>query len=181
MSKYYLMNHQHLIKRPVDMTQEDADLEEEYIKISEEWILFEKGVDCKRMPTGLGWHCLYEDNSLTSLLKQIQEKQDWRFYTLSESLSSKGERSTENYPYHSHICCLSGFVKGASNIRLRSGKPYFGAKWELEYMTELWIRPGGWGGNEMYKVYRFKEAMERAVRKYMEEHNLTFGTEEEND
>ena len=69
MSKYYLMNHQHLIKRSVDMTQEDADLEDKYFKVSEEWVLLEKGVDCQRMPTGLGWNCLYKDNSITGLLK----------------------------------------------------------------------------------------------------------------
>ena len=165
MSKYYLMCHHVIVL--------DHHIKDEYL-------LLEKGIDCKRKPSGNAWTCMYESDTIPEMLHKIQDQKDWRFYTVAGTISSKGSTREETHPQYTHICSLAGFVPEVCNIRLQPGKAYFDEKWVIDYQSELWIRPGGWGGNEIFKVENFKEHMYRAVQKWIKENNLTYGVSEEN-
>lgn len=165
MSKYYLMCHHVIVLGR---------------SIKDEYLLLEKGIDCKRKPSGNAWTCMYESDTIPEMLHKIQDQKDWRFYTVAGTISSKGSTREEKYPYHIHICSLAGFVPKVCDIRLQPGKSYFDEKWVIDYQAELWIRPGGWGGNEIFKVENFKEHMYRAVQEWIKENNLTYGASEEN-
>ena len=152
------------------------------------WYLLERGIDFLKLPTKLKeskdgsikttTNVIYESNSLPDMLHQIHSNKDWRFYVVSDSLNSLGHRSREKYPHHRHICSLAGFIPEVCDIRLREGKPFFDAKWEIDFQTELWVSHGGWGGDQLLKVEGFTEKMDRAVRDFLTEHNLDMGIKE---
>lgn len=164
MAKYYLMHH-------------DIKILGNHYK--DEWFLFEKGVDCNRRPNKKDWNILYESDTIPEMLHKMQEQKDWRFYVVSGTISSAGRTREEDYPYHRHICPIAGFIPEACDIRLQPGKMYFNEKWVIDYEAELWIAPGGWGGNEIFKVQRFKEHMYRAVQAFIAENNLEYGVSDE--
>jgi hypothetical protein len=159
-NKYFLVHHDHKING---------------VSIHQEWYLREIGVDCNRKPSGDGIEVLYEAPTLPDMLHQIQNRKDWRFYTVSQTLSSRGRQRSESYPHHRHICVLAGFISEVCDLRIRD-KCFFGEKWEIEYEGELWISPFGNGGNEMYRVIGFTAAMDRAVERFRKENNLEWGT-----
>ena len=151
------------------------------------WYVLERGVDFTRLPKPVAKaphmttyrQVIYQADTLPDMLHQMHTAKDWRFYVVDDTLSSKGEKVSEKYPHHRHICSLAGFIPAVCDIRLEGGKPYFGAKWELRYQSQLWVCHGGWGGDCLYKVEGFTEKMDRAVEEYMKEHGLTMGMEDE--
>ena len=160
--KYYLMYH---------------DIKVLDHHIDDEWYLLEKGVDYvgRYKPKAQNHYVLYEANSIPELLHQMQNKKDWRFYIVTGSLSSKGRKREEEYPLHRHICPIAGFIPEVCDIRLQPGEHYFGEKWVIDYVRELFICPGGLSGDKIIKVKGFTEKIERAVEEYRINNKLEFG------
>lgn len=168
MSKYYLI-HKHVHPLCIDS-----------------WYLLERGVDFQRWQEGKSKvskdgtitktiQTVYQSDTIPEMLHQIQDNMDWRFYVVTGTYNSLGETRQEKYENHRGICTISGFVDEVCDIRERDGVPYGDAKWELDYITELWVCPGGYGGNTIYRVEGFTEKMNRSVRAYISEHELTMG------
>lgn len=155
----------------------------------DKWYLLEEGVDFSYQRGEITMQdkvigtrtMVYEAEDIPELLHLIQDTKDWRFYVVTDSISSKGRKSSEEYPHHRHICTLAGFIPEVCDIRQQPGKHYFGEKWVVEYCSELWVCHSGWGGEEMHKVFYFTEKIERVVREYLKENNLTLGMEEDKD
>ncbi len=149
--------------------------------VADEWFLLERGVDYngKRKPKMKDCFVLYEANTIPEMLHKMQDQKDWRFYVVSGFLSSKGRKRNEEYPSHRHICPIAGFTSGVCDIRQQGGKMYFDEKWNIEYVRELFICPGGSDGEALFRIKTFTEKIERAVEEYRIKNNLEYGMAEE--
>lgn len=154
----------------------------------DKWYVLERGVDYSKqkdiymVDQKIGTRELvYKADSLPDLLHQIQNSKDWRFYVVTDRYDSRGRYSSEEYPHHRNICTLAGFIPEVCDIRIDKGKPFLGAKWEIEMCRELWVCPSGWDGEEMRKVFYFTEKMDRAVQKLIKKEKLEYGMSEDTD
>ncbi len=126
------------------------------------------------IPSIMHTDCIASAENMTSLLHQLQELKDGKWYVESDWVGSDGKYRHEEYPIHQGLHRLDGYIKEVCDIR-KEEKSYL-RNFEICFISDLWVKHTD---NQMLRVSWFHKNMLLEVDKYIRENHLKIKSREQ--